>query len=74
MSKSNSADGLNLKAYDLPSGTIKRIAKRLGFSEAYVSFVRSGKRKNLEVSEALAYEIHKYVKRHKAIQSKIKNL
>ena len=74
MGKNNNADGLNLKDYKLPSGAIKRIAKRMGFSEGYISFVKSGKRNNLEVSEAIAYEVQKYVKRQKSLESKIKSL
>lgn len=74
MSKSNNTNGLNLTDYKLPSGALKRIAKRMGFSEAYVSFVKSGKRNNLEVSEAIVYEIQKYMKKQKALESKIKSL
>ena len=74
MKKSNSTEVLNLSAYKLPWGAIKRIAKKMGLSEGYVCYVKSGKRNNLEVSEAIAVEALKYAKRQKAIQSKLNNL
>ena len=74
MQKNNNTGGLSLKAYKLPAGAIKRIAKRMGFSEVYVSYVKSGKRFNFEIYEAVAYEVQKYAKRQKALEKKINNL
>ena len=69
--QSNNTKELTQKNRYIPRGILKKVSEQFGVSPLYVSLVKNGKRNNIKILEAVAFELEQYNKLKSSLIKKI---